>query len=699
MIRHIRLTGSSRAGRQSWVTHNVDATVIARCHRRLRGPYTGVDAALAAILPDAARQCPDLVAEHHFEILYGMPELAEIIGPAPRMLASETPYRERTRFFAASMIRCMSQGIITFLVTYSNHRHAAGDPPLTVVFEEVHAADPTTAEFIALLLRRCDPAKLRVVVSGDDAGLPAELLGELTGADVIAAPDVARPPGPPRTEADLAAAYVAGHCTSDDPAEIRAYERATPAVRAGLHDEQADLIEASASPGERAGALAYHREHGSDPSGAGSRALAQAQRYCVEAGFSAAVVDLGMRGRAVTDPDADQQRYCELTIEAAHALVPLGRARESMELYLELRARYTLPKVHMATSYAIAMLHTRFLEPRDHEAAIAWENNAAAIAALLPDPRERLVSVGFQENALALIEMHRGNLKRSLELVESARSRHDTGLGEGEWALHRSQLLFNSAKLRAALGDAESAYKDFTALIELDPYYTDYLCERAKIARKAGDLAAALADYDHAARLGPPLPELYYNRGTARLAAGDIDGALSDFSYVLDMEPYDIDTRLSRAELLLSTGDHDAAIADAEQGLMLHPAEPRLLCMKGTIHLERAEIPAAITALSAALGLDPEYPAALLNRAVGYHQAGQDRESAEDLTRLLDAAGDDPDILLNRGIAYRATGRPDLAAADFTRALGLPGADTAELLRELERCPPPAHVSAPAAAR
>ena len=79
-------------------------------------------------------------------------------------------------------------------------------------------------------------------------------------------------------------------------------------------------------------------------------------------------------------------------MQLADTLIPLGGLDESMELYLELRRRNVTAKVHMTTSYAIAMLYTRFFQPRDHEAAIQWQNNAAAIASILPDARERLVS-------------------------------------------------------------------------------------------------------------------------------------------------------------------------------------------------------------------------------------------------------------------------------------------------------------------
>lgn len=686
MTRHIRLVGGHRADRERWVAQHLGPVIPARCHRRLRGPYTGVDTVLAAVAPEAARRWPTVLEQHRFELLYGIPELADVIGPGPQMLAEDSPFRERTRFFSADMIRCVSQGIVTFLTACAELAQRAGQPVPAVVFEEVHAAEPTTQEFIALLLRRCNPEVLRVIVSGDDTELPAELADEInTHTERVECRPAPRPRRRPAA-AGLAAAYVAGHGTSDDPAEIDAYQRSAPELRARLHDEAADRLEPAAGPRLRVGALAYHREHGSDPSGAGSLALATAQLYCVQAGFSAAVIDLGMRARAVTDPFQEVMRFYDVTVQTANALVSLGRLDESMGLYLELRGRYTLPKVHMMTGYAIAMLHTRFLDRRDHEAAVQWENNAAAIASVLPDPRERLVFGVFHDNALALIEMHRGNLRRALELVEAGQARLDTEIGEGEWVLHRSQLRYNGARLRAALGETSAAYADFSALIEQDPYYTDYLCERAKISRQAGDFTAALADYDRAVELAPPYPELYYNRGTAKAAIGDTDGALADFGYVLAMEPRDLDTRLSRAELLLAMDEPGQAMADAATGLSHWPGEPRLLCMKGTIHLECGELAAAVAALDAALDGDPDYPAALLNRAVAHYRLGQSQRSVDDLTRTLAIVGVDPDVLLNRGLAHLAAGEPGLALADFGQALELPGADVAELRRHRDTC-------------
>ncbi|MFJ5272468.1 tetratricopeptide repeat protein [Streptomyces sp. NPDC088358] len=684
MTGHLRIVGDRRDDRLRAIAAHTGKALVVRCHQRLRGPYTGVDTVLRAVLPEAYRRWPDLVEDHRVALLYGMPELAHLIGPPPRTLADDAPYEERTRFFGAGWVRCMSQGIVGFLLEYARRIH--GDTVFEIAFEEAHAAEATTQELIALLLRRADPRRLRVVVSATGGTLSGELRDALADVTVLPAPRTAEQPVEDRTPRDWAAVYVDGDCTDDDPRALGGYQRTDPQTCARLHDRRADSLEQTATWGIRMGAIAHHREHGSDPAGAGRAALLAAQRHAVATGFSAAVVDLGLRGRGLTDPRSHEHDYWEFTREAAAACIPVGRLEQSMELYQSLLRRFTDPKIHMMTSYAIAMLHTRFLKPRDHELAVQWQHNAVALAGILPDPAERLTYSVFHDNGLALVEMHRGNLHRALALVESCITRLDERLDDDQWALHRSQLLYNRARLLVALGRPDEAHADYTRLVDIDPYYTDYLSERARISRDRGDFDAALADYDRAVRLAPPFPELYYNRGTARAQVGDHRGALGDFSLVLEMEPRDLDTRIARAELLLETGDLDAAEADTATGLGLHPGELQLLCLKGTVLLQRDQLDGARAAFDGALEKDPRYPAALINRAVVHFRQSHPERAVADLTAALEAVGDDPDILLNRGIAHLADGHPDLALEDFDQALTLPDADTVELQEQRRLC-------------
>jgi tetratricopeptide (TPR) repeat protein len=700
MKQHLSIVGAQREQRVRHALAISDAYLVARCHRRLRGPYTGVDTTLEALLPSAFQRWPELVERHRVELLYGMPELAAVIGEPPHTLAGDAPFAQRTRFFGANMIRCMSQGIVTFLLELARQRRLAGDPLPDLIFDEVGDAEVTTQEFLALLLRRADPELIRIVVSGTAAPLLDELADAVVAyTNSVVLPASAERVAAPRSPADvprladvarlaeLAAAFVDSDGTSDDPDEIEAYAAAAGELRRGWHDRRGDVLAETAGWGSRVGALAFHRERGSDPGEAGRTALLEAQQYCVTVGFSAAVLDLGMRGRAITDPIAYERDFCEFTNQAAAALVPLGRAAEAMELYCDLRQRYVAPKTHMTSSYAIAMLYTRFLQPRDHNMAIQWQHNAIAIAESLPDAVDRIVFGGFQQNALALIEMHRGNLSEALQLVEAALESHRQQLPESEWVLHRSQLRYNRARLLAGLGRLDEAYDEFSALVELDPYYTDYLSERAKVSRLRGDLAAAVADYDRAAELAPPFPELYYNRGTARTDLGDLAGALADFDYVLDMEPGDVDSRLSRADVRLSMGDVDAAEIELAEGLTRQPDEPRLLCMMSAVHLERQQWDAAIAVLDLAISVDPDYPAALVNRAVAHFEAGRPDWAETDLNRALELTGPDPDLLLNRGLCLAAQGRFGEARNDFDRALALPDADRAELVHQRDLVP------------
>ncbi|HEX4703718.1 MAG TPA: tetratricopeptide repeat protein, partial [Pseudonocardiaceae bacterium] len=628
----------------------------------------------------------DLVERHRIELLYGIPELTDLIGPAPRQLASTGPFEQRTRFYGTQMIRCMNQGIVTFFKTYAQRLADSKPEPLHLIFEDIHAAEATTQELVALLLRRCRPDVVRVVVSGNGGELSAELTGALRQfADVVQVP-AEEPCADSRSEADLAWAYVASDGTSDDPAEIAAYQAADHGAIRELHDRRADELMPDASWGVKIGAIPYHLERGTDPRGRGRAALLDAFRFCAEVGFSATVVDLGRRGRMVTDPIANATEFRLFTSFAANALVPLGRLDESLDLYMDLRRRSTDPKAHMVTSYGIAMLYTRFFTPRDHAAALAWENNAAAIASLLPDEKERSVQQVFHNNALSLIEMHRGNLEHGLELLGNGIALLDRQLDPDEWVVHRSQLLYNRTRLLAALGRHDEAYAGFSTLIEMDPYYTDYLCERAKVSRKRGDLVAALADYDRAVGMAPPFPELHYNRGTARLETGDVDGALADFDYVLEMEPDDVPTRLRRGELLLDLRELAAAEAEAAAGLLLRPDDPALLCLHGTIALENGDLATAKNQLDAALAADPDYPAALVNRAVVSFVSEQPSAAVDDLSKALHLTGPDPDMLLNRGIAYMAAGLPGPALRDFDVAMTLPDGDTAELDLQRSQC-------------
>jgi len=683
MTRHLHVVGARARDRRP-ILERPAGVVFASCHQGLRGPYTGVDTVLWAVLSDIYAKWPELVDYHRLEIIESIPELSELIGPGPITLAKDAPFVERTRWYGNTMTRCFSQGIITMLREYARRLRETGSVPPTLVFDDVQFAENTAQEFVALFVRRVDADLWPVLVGSNGDGGPKLVAALARHTDLVeAAP---RPETEQRSAAELAAEYVRSDGTSDDPAVYRAYLDIHPDERAAMHDRRADELEPDASWGVRIAALPFHRERGTDPHGKGVVAVRAAAEYLTIMGFQFAALAMAERGRALTDPEAEPDTYRKLTNILISQVLGLGRLEETLALCSEVRQRFPQPLAHMTTSYFLAMIYTRFAIPRDHAKALDYQNNAVVIANLLPDERQRLVYTGFQDNGLALIEMHRGNLPHALELVDTAMSRLEGRIGPDEWVVHRSQLLYNRARLHAALGRDDEAYEEFTTLSQMDPCYTDYLTERAKISRKQGDLHAAIADYDLAAELGPPFIELYHNRGSAYAELGMVQEALADFADVLDMEPDEVDTLLSRAELLFGEGDLDGAAADVEHALSVSEQDPRLLCLRGMIHLDAGDPAAALPCLDAALARDPDYPAALINRAVALFDLSEPARSVEDLTRVLELSDADPDVLLNRGIAYRACADPTAALADFDRALALPDADRPELLYQRGLC-------------
>ncbi|MGW8327905.1 tetratricopeptide repeat protein [Streptomyces sp. NPDC055897] len=677
--RHLAVTGARAADRRAALDAGGPYEFTTTCHQWLRGPCTALTALLHRYVPEAWEAGPGLVDEHRATLLYLVPDLSERIGPPPPSLVNDTPHEERTRYFAERMIRATSHGVVDFLLAHARRRPG---PPPALAFDDVHAASGTEQEFLALLLRRADPRVLRVAVAVGEGPLIPELaraIGEFTAS--VAAPATARPAPAPD-----ARAYVRSDCTSDDVEAYAAYRALTEEARAALHDERAAELEARPDRGLLIGAIPNHRERGADPHGAGRRALRTALELCVAIGYSEATVDLGTRGRALCDPDADAEDYCHFTAKAASALVPLGRYEECVSLYRELRRRYPTPRVQMSTSYALAVLHTRFLEPRDHDLALEHMNNARALAALEPDPVLGAYYQVFQDNGLALVAMHRGDLELSHDLTTRGIERLERELPPDRYVVHRSQLLHNRARVRFALGRLDEAYADFTELIARDPHYVEYHVDRANVCRRQGDLAGALAGYDRAVQVSVPMPELFHNRGDVRAEAGDVEGALADFARALDLEPGEPAPRLARVALLIEADRPREALADVRAGLGLLGEDARLLCLAGLAEQALGRPEPARACYDRALAADPSSVPALTDRAVLTFEQGDPRGAVADLTAALALGGEHPDVLYNRGFALAAAGEAGQALADFTRALALPGADLAGLLCRRAEC-------------
>lgn len=746
-FQHTWITAPSHQDRIAfWEVSSAHANVAFTidCHHNHRGPYTGVGELLRQLVPAVYPRCPDHANAHAIEILSTAPELKSLLSASTETLTSLAIPEERTRFYSRLRTLRLAHGLIDFLkgcVSLGIYDH------LAILFENVHAADVLDQEFISALLRRADAQHITVAVGTTEDTLPQPIASALFryAHHVRLAPltkeerqqqlqnwsipsewkewlvqhsagwhgeweplkaltvELTRlhPEGSsfeegiqrlaeqstPETRRALAQAYITSNCTSDSLLEIIAYRLLDLSTCQAVHDAQAKELEKLEQWSLKLGAIPYHYEHGREPDLRGAKALKIALDYCINMGYYEATIDLGYRGRKIIDWEKQPDYYWVFTTKSTTSLTALERSEEVEGLFDETRTTTTSPFKHMQISYGTAMLYTRHYaeDRRDHMLAKAWINGAIAIAQSLPDPKESAFNTVFNQNGLALIEMHLGHPEKALQLVTEGLERLNRELEPGEHMLHRSVLLYNRAQVYAGMGKIEEALNDYTAVIEQDPHYSEYYFDRGNLYRRLQRNEEALADYENAIRYSPPYPEAYYNRAGVLSALDRDEEALADYNYVLELDPDYVDALINRASMLYEQGELEAAWRDVAHGLALSPDNAQFLSTLGLIALAEERQDEAQQAFTAALEHDPSLVAAWTNRAVLFFEQGNVEAAIADLTHALELE-QNATVFYNRGLAYQAREQWQQAIDDYDQALALDQADMQDILYQRGVC-------------
>lgn len=641
--------------------------VAVRCHRRLRGHYTGGAALVRLAALELMGPAEHLVARNAAAVLAVAPDLAGKVPPGPVTLTNTASGVELTRFSAAERTREHANGVTDVVLAWGRTCHPDG---VDIDLFDLDDADHTDRELATTLRRRSAGSSVSVRLRR--GGLPS----------FAALRDGSTDPTP----LELARAYIDGDGTSGDAGVRAAYDALDHQTRAELHSRRAQALLDAGLPGVEFGAVPYHLARGTGAPAEGVSALRAAVLSEFDRGFYHHVVDLCRQGRELSR-GKDEAAYRRFTHSLSTSLTYLGETDEAIALITEERCMTIDTTFHMVTAYALSMLNTRHLAPqeRDADAALAWANTAIALADCRLDPDDRVIQGAFMRNARALVELHRGNIAGALELVDEAIAMADAHFGPEAHRLHRSVLAFNRSRVLAALGRTAEAVEAVTAVIAQDPAYDELYFERAAIRRTAGDLAGALADYDETIRLRPNLAEAYHNRAATQIDLGRTDLAVADLDLALELEPDLVPALLTRALLAMERDDDDAASRDLVQGLSTAPDNADLWAAKGELLLQDGSperLVEARSALDRAVELNPALTAGWGNRAIARYALGDIAGSIADLDV---AVGLEPSaaLLLNRALAKEALGDLLGARADVEAAGALPDADPDEVRARL----------------
>ena len=638
---HLWLAGDSTL--HGWLRESaVPSLGVLSGHARRRGAFTAAGALMRGVVPELLTEHGDLVQRYDIEVLAAAPELASQVRNERTTLTSEADPQTRTRYYPHNRTAWIGSGLADLTLAAA----ALRGPGQTLVITEAEHLDATDSSWLAGLVRRADPDVLQIVVATGGGHVTGPLRQAL--ADHAQRRSVADVPDPAPSDVR---SYVAGLCRDADLDLRAAYDALSPDERARLHDDEAARLEELGEASLHRGAIPFHREHGSDRVLAAST-LSAAMQDALMNGFYDQVVDLGDRVRALV-PWADDAETCWLaTVKMTIAYQAMGMPDEAMELFDDACANSTLPSVHMQSAYGRAMVYTRYYEEarRDLRRAKGLINTAVVLAGLSSDDQRRAYNRTFNENGLALIDMHLGNVDEAVDLIEDGIERLDREVEGGRYLLHRSVLRYNHAQLMVRNGDIERGLAEYSQLVVEDPHHPDYWFERAALFEKLGRVDEAIADYSEAIRVGPPYPEPIYNRGELRMREGDVAGALADFSRVLDLEPGFVDALVNRASLLLELGDQTAASRDVEAGLVLDPEQPHLLCLAASLHQEDGRLEEALESLEFVVAIAPDFAPGWAALGAVLFDLGEIARSVESLQRSLELADDD-DVRSNLEVA------------------------------------------------
>lgn len=254
---------------------------------------------------------------------------------------------------------------------------------------------------------------------------------------------------------------------------------------------------------------------------------------------------------------------------------------------------------------------------------------------------------------------------------------------------------YNYAMALANAGRKEEGLKELDALRAALPRYALAHFGAGHVRAELGQAEAAERDFRQALRLDPGLFRAQFELGRLLERKGDEAGALAAYRAALERHPGLTAARYRLAALLRKAGDPAAADAELQTVRRMLAARQRgeqagAAYLKGLDLLEKGDAAGGVAELSRALALRPDFEeiaaalaAAYARWAVEAEQQGHVDAAVERFRQAL-ALDPDPEMENHTGVLLAKSGRISEAIRHFRAALALrPGYPSAH--RNLEQ--------------
>lgn len=595
------------------------------CDFDFGGPWAGVSEVFAELFPDIQRQAPQLVERHALELVSVLPRLRHSLHVRNPSLTDLASAEEKTRSYPADRAFRIVHGLIDLLDSWKSATCA--DAEWVIACDAYDLAGTIGGRFFDELMRRRGVRlnlRLLVGVAPGNGERARTSLGTL---------------------ADIVALDVEEESRHAFDAEVAAQMASDLELRIGD-----DRIEKQVNSPEL---IALWQMAGRPDK------VLRYRFFCLETYNTLGLYEDALRyGRGLltlAQEHAPEDKKLQWAIVVKLLMCHIGLLDVESSLVLaegegmRLAERHAAWRAHLF--YLIGIFYARFQKPRDLAKGEDYLNRAleAIQEAELAEDVFHFQSV-FNRNGLAMIRSFQGRFEEAIELCRTGFARLNTHLGAEKHRLHRSVLLYNIAQVYSATGSIPEAIEYYSAVIEMDPNYSEYYNERGNLFLQTGRLQEACADYLQAIELSPPYFEVFANLGQCYRRIGEMAEAIEAYSRALDINPDHLLALLGRAKAHEELGHSEEAFADYTAALDNDPTQWEAIASCGVLHYEAGNLDLSLAAFDRAIELEPGQLDLYHNRATALADLGRYSQAERDIEAALKLNPSEDDLLALRAL-------------------------------------------------
>lgn len=205
-----------------------------------------------------------------------------------------------------------------------------------------------------------------------------------------------------------------------------------------------------------------------------------------------------------------------------------------------------------------------------------------------------------------------------------------TGLNLAVWA--NENMGYDAlAIIEMSKGNNTRALEYINRAIDENPQEYRYYNTRAGIKEKMEDYDGALQDYDNALSINPEYATAYFNRANLYVSFEKTNEAMSDFCMAIKLAP-DYDSYNNRGLLRMSIEDYDGAIYDFNKAIAINSKPESAYFNRGLCYFQKKQFEKAIADFTVAIKKKNLNPDAYYYRGISKAIINKKAEGLTDLT-------------------------------------------------------------------